>query len=114
MNIVYGIDTDKQVNPKDVRDAITECFTQAHSEALSDLESYSKDLSQTEFEEMKRINVRQMIRNFFDETGGNYDSPNKDSILKVIEKLKEFAHNFRDQTIIDKHFKEILVLIEKI
>lgn len=114
MNIVYGIDTSKQVNIKDIRDAIVECFTQAHGEPLSDLKNYSNNLSQIEFEEVKRINVRQMVRNFFEETGGDYDNPTKDSILKVLEEIKEFSVNFRDKETIDKHFKEILALLEKI
>ncbi len=114
MTIIYGIDTDKQVNPSDVRDAIVECFTQAHSEALSDLENYNTSLNKPDFEVMKRINVRQMIRNYFDEVGGNYENPNKDSIIKVLDKVKEFAENFRDKTTIEKHFNEISILLKKI
>ncbi|HEY5587419.1 MAG TPA: hypothetical protein VIK86_00525 [Candidatus Paceibacterota bacterium] len=114
MTIIYGIDTDKRVNSSDVRDAIVECFTQAHSEALADLENYIEGLSKSDFEEMKRINIRQMIRNYFEEVGGSYDNPTRDSILKVMGKLKEFAENFRDKEMIDKHFKEISILVEKL
>jgi glutamyl/glutaminyl-tRNA synthetase len=114
MNIIYGVDTEKSINPKDVRDAIIECFTQAHTESLFDLEDYNKNLSKIELEEIKRINTRQMIRNFFEETGGHYDNPTKESILKMLEKLKEFAQNFRDKSIIEKNFNEILILIKKL
>ena len=112
MTIIYGIDTDKQVNPSDVRDAIVECFTQAHSDALSDLKNYVEDLSKEDFEQMKRINVRQMIRNYFDETGGDYNHPTKDSLIKVMERSKEFAENFRDNDTIQKHFNQIKTLVD--
>ena len=114
MTIIYGVDTDKPINSKDVRDAIVECFTQAHDEALSDLKDYDSNLTDVSFESIKRINVRQLIRNFFDETGGDFDSPTHDSILKVIENLKKFAENFRNKSIIEKHFQEIKILVDKI
>jgi hypothetical protein len=114
MTIIYGIDTEKPVSPKDVRDAIVECFTQAHSEALADLESYNKELTKADFEQMKRMNIRQMVRNYFEEVGGDYDSPTKDSIMSVIGKLKEFAEHFRDKDMIEKHFNEIKMLLEKL
>lgn len=112
MTIIYGVDINKPAKPEDVRDAIVECFTQAHSEALADLKNYSKDLSDISFEEIKRINVRQMIRNYFEQVDGNYDKPTRDSIIKVVEKLKEFAVNFRDKDLIEKHFQEIKILLE--
>ena len=114
MTIIYGVDIDKPIKPEDVRDAIVECFTQAHGEALEDLKNYDQELTDVSFEEIKRINVRQLIRNSFSETGGSYDAPTKDSILKVVGKLKEFAKNFRDQSVIEKHFQEIMSLVEKL
>lgn len=114
MTIIYGVDTDKKVRPADVRDAIVECFTQAHSEALEDLKNYSSGLSVVEFEQLKRINVRQMVRNFFHETNGDYDHPTPESIDMVIEKLKEFAINFRDKEVVKKHFEEIQILTKKL
>lgn len=114
MTIIYGIDTEKPVNPSDVRDAIIECFSLAHDEELADLESYSQGISKNDFEEMKRINIRQMVRNYFAEVGGSYESPTKDSILKIIEKLKDFSDNFRDKSIIEKHFNEIKILVDKL
>lgn len=114
MTIIYGVDAEKPVSPSDVRDAIVECFTQAHSEALSELKNYNKDLSDAEFEQIKRINVEQLIRNFFEETGGNFDKPTRDSIMPVLDKLREFAKNFRSPEVIQKHFEEICILLKKI
>lgn len=111
MTIIYGVDTDKPVSPADVRDAIIECFTQAHSEALDDLRNYADDISDDELEQIKRINVRQMIRNFFKESGGNFDNPDKESIMKVLEKLKIFAANFRNPELIARHYSEIITLV---
>ncbi len=114
MTIIYGVDTEKPIKPEDVRDAIIECFTQAHGEALEDLKNYNKNLTEVSFEEIKRINIRQMVRNYFNEVGGDYDHPTRDSIVKITEKLKEFANNFRDQKLIEEHFKEIKILLEKL
>jgi len=114
MTIIYGVDISRPAKPEDVRDAIVECFTQAHSEALADLKNYNKDVSDISFEEIKRINVRQMIRNYFDQVGGSYDKPTRDSIVNVVKKLKEFAINFRNKDVIEKHIKEIQSLIEMI
>ncbi|MEY2671865.1 MAG: hypothetical protein RL687_282 [Candidatus Parcubacteria bacterium] len=114
MTIVYGVDTEKPVNPEDVRDAIIECFVLAHSEALADLRSYNEDLDDASFDKIKNLSVTQMIRNYFNETGGDFDKPEKESILKVMEKLKEFAKNFRDPSIAEKHFQEIMILVGKL
>ena len=115
MTIIYGVNTEKHISPSDVRDAIVECFTQAHKEQLDELKEYShNNISDKEFEEMKRINVRQLVRNMMKNSGGDYDRPTKETIKKAIEKLKEFAGNFRNQEIIEKHYKDILVLIEKL
>lgn len=114
MTIIYGVDTGKPVKAEDVRDALVECFTQAHSEALADLKNYSEEVTDVSFEEIKRINVRQMIRNYFEDVKGDYDKPTRDSIIKVVEKLKEFANNFRDKKIIESHFMEMKDLIEKL
>ncbi|MCX6756235.1 MAG: hypothetical protein NTX85_02765 [Candidatus Nomurabacteria bacterium] len=114
MTIIYGVDTDKKVNPEDVRDAIIECFTLAHNEVLEDLKNYAKNMDDISFQEIKHLSVVQMIRNYFNEVGGDFDKPDKESILLIMEKLKEFAKNFRDQSIAEKHFQEIMLLVCKL
>ena len=111
MSIIYGVDTTKPVTPYDVRDAIVECFILAHSEALDDLKNYGKELTPIEFENIKEIDIRQLMRNFFSEVGGDYENPTKESIQGVIGKLKEFSVNFRNPEIIEKHASEIAELV---
>ncbi len=112
MTIIYGVDTTKPVSPHDVRDAIVACFVSAHSDALEDLKNYAADIKNDEFERMKVLNVQQMIRSFFKEVGGDFEAPTKESIVKVMEKLKEFAVHFRNPEIISKHYTEIIELVK--
>lgn len=112
MSIIYGVDTAKSVSAHDVRDAIVLCFANAHSEALEDLRSYAESVSREQFERMKIINVQQLIRGYFSDVGGDFENPTKESIIAVLGKLKEFAKNFRNQSIIDSHYKEIEILIQ--
>lgn len=112
MTIVYGVDTSKPVSPHDVRDAIVLCFVAAHAEALDDLKEYAHEMKPEEFERIKVINVSQMIREFFTEVGGNFEDPTKESITKVVEKLKIFAGNFRQSDVISKHYREIIELVQ--
>ncbi|OGG01765.1 hypothetical protein A2Z33_00295 [Candidatus Gottesmanbacteria bacterium RBG_16_52_11] len=113
MAIIYGIDSDKPVSCEDVRDAIVECFTQAHQKELEDLRQYAH-LSDNEFEQLKRVNVRQMVRQYFLDSGGDYDRPTKQSLIGVIDKLKTFAWNFRSPEIIARQYGEIMQLVERL
>lgn len=108
---IYGVDTEKSVSPEDVRDAIVECFVFAHQEQLDELKEFMDEKSKADFEEMKRINVRQLMRNMFEEVGGDFNSPTKDSITAALEKLKEFGANFRNQAIVAKHYTEMTELV---
>lgn len=111
MPIIYGIDTDKRVSPLDVRNALVECFTQAHAKELEDLKNYA-DVKPADFELIKRINISQLLRQYFAETGGDFENPTRDSILAVMDKLKSFAGNFRDPSVIAGHYGEIIKLVE--
>lgn len=115
MTIIYGVDTEKPFTPKDVRDAVVNCFTEAHNSVM---EEYIKDIdkgaSAEELEEMKKVNVRQIVRKAFEDSGGDFDSPTKVSIIGACRKLEEFAANFRNQELIQKHFGEIMELAEKL
>ncbi len=114
MTFIYGVDIDRPVSPKDVRDGIVECFAQAHKEQLDKLKNHHLNVPCDEFEEIKKIEVRQILRKMFEDTGGDYDNPTKESILKALEKLKELALNFRDKSIVEKHYNEILGIIKKL
>ncbi|NTW22953.1 hypothetical protein HGA34_05470 [Candidatus Falkowbacteria bacterium] len=111
MPTIYGVDTEKSISPEDVRDAIVECFVAAHQEQLDELKDYVDDESKDNFEEMKRINVRQLMRSMFSQAGGDFDNPSKEAILAALEEIKKFAVNFRNQKIVAKHYGEIAKLV---
>ena len=104
MTKTYGIDDSKTPTPLMVRDAIVECFFKAHCEAssLSDDES------------INRAYCQENVKKAFASTGGDFDKPTKESIMKAMEGLAEFAKGFRNQTVIKKHYGEIMKLVEKL
>ncbi|KYK23878.1 hypothetical protein AYK24_06995 [Thermoplasmatales archaeon SG8-52-4] len=113
-NIIYGIDINQKVTPVMVRDAIIQCFYEAHCNVLElAKESFGKP-SKKRFEEMKKIHVKDLIYDIFIKIEGDYNNPTKEDLLKVIENLKKFASFYRKPDIINKHVKEISQLINKI
>jgi hypothetical protein len=114
MNIIYGINTSKPFTSKDVCNAIIECFVEAHKKELNEMKEFAQGTTKEELERMKVINVKQMINNFFVEVEGDCDNPTKEDIVLVLEKIKEFAKNFRNQEIIEGHYKKIKKLVDKL
>lgn len=115
MSIIYGVDTSRPFRPEDARDAIVECFTQAHKKILeNELAAEIKNMSVEEFERIKYLNIQQLIRSYFEEIGGNYDAPDKESLVAVCDKLAEFAKRFRAEDMIEKHYSQIMQLVDKL
>jgi|GEM_PF-386329 len=111
---LYGIDIHKEsVTAEQVRDAVVECFLKAHGDILKDFKSY-ENLSEEEFEKIKTMDIKMLIKNFFYETNGDFDHPTKESLLKVIDKLAYFSKKFRTPQEVDDHHKEMTLLINKI
>ncbi|MBU1164194.1 hypothetical protein KKA15_01355 [Patescibacteria group bacterium] len=104
MAIIYGVDSEKKVTPLMVRDAMLECFYQAHCEdsSISGDEKVNKDY------------CVQLVKKAFDDAEANFEKPTKQDIMKAIGKLQEFSKNFRDPEIIEKHATEIMKLVEKL
>jgi len=108
--LLYGIDTCASVTPIMVRDAIISCFIEAHAKELGELREFG-NITNEEFEKMKSINVTTLVKIFFSETNGDFENPTKESLMAVIGKLAEFAKNFRDQKVVEEHYKNISKLI---
>lgn len=102
---IYGVDTDSEVTPGKVRDAITVCFNEAHCADAGIAESEMP---------VKKQYCEQIVKKAFADSGGDFENPTKESILAALEELKKFAANFRDQSIIQKHYQEIMKLMEKL
>ena len=114
MPIVYGVDTNNPITPKNVRDAVVLCFIQAHKDVLDEMKEFAPEMPEEEFEKFKRFDITQNLRKFFEEIGGDYGNPDKESIIKVLDKLKIFALNFRHREIVNKHYNEIMILVNKL
>jgi len=113
-NLIYGVDPSKPVTPAMVRDAIVDCFVEAHKETLEEMKSYHDFKSEEEFEEMKMINIKMLIKSKFEEVGASFDSPTKESIIGVMDKLADLSINFRNQEVVKKHYGEIMVLVNNL
>lgn len=100
---IYGVDTSTSVTPVQVRDALLQCFMEAHADCLE---------LDTPNEEVTEQMIRMHVENAFKESGGNFSAPTKESILKAMDHLKSFAANFRNQDVIQAHYQKMLGLID--
>lgn len=101
MPIIYGVDTGNRITPLMVRDAIVDCFYRAHA-ADSSIDYFAED---------NKLYCGKIVRKMFEDSGCDFENPDKESILKVIQKLKDFSANFRDPEIIKQHEAEIMELV---
>ena len=113
MSIIYGIDTSMPYSAVDVRDAIIECFTQAHKAVLAEsLKEVDKGLTDQERAHLERLNIAQTVRHCFKKSEGDFEKPNKEVLVKVCQQLAEFAEKFRAEHLIQEHYNQILELID--
>lgn len=105
MKKIYGIDPEKEVTPAMVRDAIIECFFQAHCQA-TELEMGEGDMS--------KVYCKSLVEKAFEDSGGDFYKPNKESIIKAMGELRKFSKEFRNQGVIEEHTREIMILVDKL
>lgn len=113
-NFIYGVDVNKNVTPVMVRDAIIQCFYEAHCNVLDLARETFGHPPEKRFEEMKKSHVRDLVHDVFIKIGGDFNNPTKDNLLKVVENLKEFASIYRKPDVIKKHVSEIILLMDKL
>jgi hypothetical protein len=111
---IYGVRLDSKITPMMIRDAIIRCFYEADSDVLDNLFKISDFRSNEEEQEAKYRHVEIMIKKMFDEVDGNFENPSKECLINVIDKCAEYANLFRDKEIIEKHYNEIMILINKL
>ena len=109
--IIYGVDTSKEITPLMVRKAIVQCFTEAHG---SEISSHTECEPEVIDDKVKREAIELLVVKSFNESGGDFENPTKDSIIRAVTYLKEFSKNFREPEVIEKHASEIKSLINKI
>ncbi len=108
---IYNVDLPGKITPVQVRDAIIKCFSQAQEE----LKEYMGKTTEFKPEEIEKMLVDFVIENVFEEVGGDFKNPTKETLIQVIMKLKEYAAGvFRKHEIIEKHAGEIKQLIDKL
>ena len=112
--LIYGVDPSKKVTPTMVRDAIIECFVEAHEEVLNEMKEYGEFKSKKDLKETKRNYVVNLIKGIFKEVDGDFGNPTKESIIAVCEKLAAIASNFWKPEVIEKHYGEIMQLVNKL
>lgn len=111
---LYGVDIHSEnITPEQVRDAMVNCFVEAHGETLKDFKSY-ENLSEEEFEKVKRTDIESLIRGIFDEVGGDFNQPTKEALIKAMDKLAVFSKRFRNEEEVNKHYQELKSLVDKI
>lgn len=113
-NIIYGVDVTKNVTPIMVRDAIIQCFYEAHHEVLELAKETFGNPPEKKFEEMKKKHVTELIYDTIHKAGGDFDKPTREDLLKTLKILKGFASIYRAPEVIKKHVSEIILLINKL
>ncbi len=102
---IYGVNLNSEITPVMVRDAIVECFFKAHC--------IDSGLGEGDPSSVKKY-CSDLIVEAFAKTGGDFNNPTKDSIFNVLGQLAEFSKNFRDPSVIRKHYNEIMRLVERL
>jgi hypothetical protein len=105
MTKVYGIDLSKNVTPLMVRDAILDCFNQAHCEDAG---------VGTDDKESNKLYCQELVKKAFTDAEVDFDHPTKEGIMKVLEQLREFSKSFRNPEIIKKHYESMAKIVEKL
>ncbi len=113
-NIIYGLDVTKNVTPVMVRDAIIQCFYEAHCNVLELARETFGHPPEKKFKEMKKSHVKEIVQDIFVKIEGDFNRPTKENLRSVLENLKGFASIYRQPDIIKKHVSEIMLLINKL
>lgn len=103
---IYGINEDLKLTPEAVRDAIVNCFCEAHCA--------DSGLTTEDDKELSRDYCLSLVKKAFQESGNDFEKPNKESLLAVIDRLADFAKNFRQPEVIKEHYEMINKLINKL
>ena len=98
--IIYGVDITKRVTPIMVRDAMIQCFYEAHSNILELAKDFFGDPNRKKFEKMKKLHVKELIENIFDKIGENFNNPTKESLIQVVDYLKKMQKFTENQILL--------------
>ena len=102
---IYGVDLNQKVTPMAVRDAMIECFYQAHC-----IDS-GVGIGQ---EEGNKNYCKIIVKRAFEDAGGDFKKPTKKTIMGALDNLVGFAKVFRDPEIIKRNYREMMTLVDKL
>jgi len=110
---LWGVELNSDYNSTNVRDAMLKCFIQANGDAIAKSTVMKLPEDETEKKQMIKQMTESFMRKAFEETGGEYNSPTKQSIIAALEKLKEYAAGQNhSKEMIEKHVSEITKLTD--
>lgn len=104
-NTIFGINLNEPLTPLIIRDAIVNCFWDAHC-ADTGIDESEKEIN--------KKYCHDTVVNAFNTTGGNFDNPTKESIINACKNLATFSENFRDKELVRENFNKIMQLVEKL
>ncbi|MFA6098693.1 MAG: hypothetical protein WCV50_02875 [Patescibacteria group bacterium] len=115
MAIIFGVDLEETITPEKVRDAIVVCFEHAHGEATrKSLGELTQDLGKKGVEKYTKANIEGIVRKAFRESGGDFDAPTRETIIKAMDWLAEFSKSYRQPEMIRKNYIEVMKLVNKL
>lgn len=114
-HIIYGVDIESDFSCIDARDAVIRCFMEAHDEVLQEtMFSDQTGIDPAKIEQIKRLDVKMLISQMFTKIDGDFEHPDKQTLLRLVEALGEFALSFRPPEVIEKHADEIRLLLSRL
>ena len=102
---IYGIDPGQFLTTLMVRDAIIECFTEAH---CIDTDVFAID------REASKKYCQEIVHKAFADSEGDFENPTKDDLIGAMQNLTKFSKNFRNPALVEKHYQEIMTLVDKL
>lgn len=114
-HIIYGVDIDSKFTALDVRDAIIRCFKEAHNDVLQEtMFADQTTVDPDKIEQIKQLDINMLINQMFSKIDGDFEHPDKQTLLRLVDALGEFARSFRPPEVIEQHAAEIKLLLAKL
>lgn len=114
-HIIYGVDIDSEFTALDARDAIIRCFVEAHDEVLQEtMFADQTTIDPDKIDQIKHLDIKMLINQMFTKVDGDFEHPDKQALLRLVDALGEFALSFRTPDVIERHAAEIKLLLAKL
>ncbi|RMD59682.1 hypothetical protein D6821_00660 [Candidatus Parcubacteria bacterium] len=112
INCLFGVKISNPPTPQEIKEAIVQCFLQAHQKQLKALKEFSPQLTAAEEKTLKRTTIETLLKKLSEQDGNDFDKPTKQGLLQLLDRLKNYASYFRDKKIIERHYQQIKQLVD--